>query len=388
MDVRTLSYTRGRGWSATLPKWDSPRTLVVAFGASSYLDDHEPLGELAEVYRASVVVGCSTSGEIHGRQLEDESLTVAVVRFATTELRLSTGTISAATSRQAGSSVGAALGGDDLVGVVVLSAGLDVNGSELAAGLNHSIGAEVPITGGLAGDGDRFERTWVLIDGKPAQDGLAAVGFYGSQLRFGHGSRGGWDIFGPERVVTRSAGSVLFELDGRPALALYKQYLGDLASGLPATGLLFPLEVSDPAGETKLVRTILAVNEQDQSVTFAGDIPEGHHAQLMRANFERIIGGAESAAEFAAAGGWHGPEAYGALGGVGDTLCIAVSCVGRRLVLGERTEEELEAVLEALPPGTHQVGFYSYGEISPYTSGSCDLHNQTMTLTTLTEMVA
>ena len=38
-----------------------------------------------------------------------------------------------------------------------------------------------------------------------------------------------------------------------------------------------------------------------------------------------------------------------------------------------------------LPKGTKQIGFYSYGEISPYTTGSCDLHNQTMTLTTVTE---
>jgi hypothetical protein len=59
--------------------------------------------------------------------------------------------------------------------------------------------------------------------------------------------------------------------------------------------------------------------------------------------------------------------------------------VGRRLVLGSRTEEEIEATLEVLPKGTQQIGFYSYGEISPYTAGTCDLHNQTMTLTTLSE---
>lgn len=377
MEVRTLSFNRDRGWSDEFPAWDSEQTLVLVFGAACYLDDADALVELGSRYPKSVVLGCSTSGEIHGVQLEDESLSVAVARFSSTRLRLATSTITASSSRSAGCLIGGELSGPDLAGVLVLSSGLDVNGSELAAGINERLGGAVPVTGGLAGDGDRFERTWVLIDGKPSENGVAAIGFYGSAVAFNHGSKGGWDIFGPERRVTRSRGNVLYELDGRPALALYKKYLGELADGLPATGLLFPLEVSDPNGETKLVRTILAVDEEQQSMTFAGDIPVGHRAQLMRANFERVIGGAEAAARSVAAGAHEG-----------DTLCVAVSCVGRRLVLGGRTEEELEAVLDVLPPGTHQIGFYSYGELSPYTSGSCDLHNQTMTLTTIAERAA
>jgi len=190
----------------------------------------------------------------------------------------------------------------------------------------------------------------------------------------GHGSKGGWDSFGPERRVTRSQGNILFELDGKPALELYKGYLGERASGLPATALLFPLALRMAEGEQRqLVRTVLAVDEAAQSLTFAGDIPQGSLAQLMRANFDRLIDGAQEAA-----------ERIGAQGG-GPALSIAISCVGRRLVLGERTEEEVEATLHALPEGTQQVGFYSYGEIGPFASGTCDLHNQTMTLTVLQE---
>jgi hypothetical protein len=187
---------------------------------------------------------------------------------------------------------------------------------------------------------------------------------------------GGWDRFGPERRVTKSKGNVLFELDGRPALQLYKEYLGDRASGLPATGLLFPLALRAKQTESKsLVRTILAVNETEQSLTFAGDIPEGALAQLMKANFDRLVQGALEAASSTRLSDDDSTA----------TLAVAISCVGRRLVLGERTEEETEATLDVLPKGTQQIGFYSYGEISPYTSGSCDLHNQTMTLTTLSE---
>jgi hypothetical protein len=176
--------------------------------------------------------------------------------------------------------------------------------------------------------------------------------------------------------VTRSRDNVLHELDGEPALDLYKNYLGELASGLPATGLLFPLALrANEQDEKQLVRTILAVDEEAHSLVFAGDVPEGHRAQLMQANFDRLVGGAETAAELAIPGSV-----------AGDYLTIAISCVGRRLVLGERTEDELEAVCHALPEGNHQVGFYSYGEISPYAGGSCDLHNQTMTLTVVTEL--
>ncbi|HHO60036.1 MAG TPA: hypothetical protein ENJ64_07305, partial [Thiotrichales bacterium] len=200
---------------------------------------------------------------------------------------------------------------------------------------------------------------------------------YGDKVRISHGSKGGWDSFGPRRKVTRAESNVLYELDGKPALALYKEYLGHRADGLPATALLFPLALhADDGSEDYTVRTVLAVDEEEQSMTFAGDIPEGYQVQLMQADFERLIDGAYDAASMA------GQDTDSN----GDHLNIAISCVGRRLVLGERSEDEIEATLEVLPAGTRQVGFYSYGEISPYVNGqNCQLHNQTMTLTTLSE---
>jgi hypothetical protein len=278
-------------------------------------------------------------------------------------------------SRDAGGRLAAALDAPGLRGVLVLSDGLAVNGSELAAGLRDGLPAGVQVTGGLAGDGERFTSTWVLCDGEPRTRVVAAVGLYGDAVRLGHGSRGGWDRFGPERTVTRSAGNVLYELDGRPALALYKEYLGRRAAGLPATGLLFPLEVRTPGGPG-LVRTILAVDEEEQSLTFAGDLPQGAGAQLMRASLDRLVDGAEHAA----AGASTAHDGDG-----GPVLAISISCVGRRLVLGELCEDEVEASLAALPPGSSQVGFYSYGEIAPNGGVGCELHNQSMTITTLSE---
>lgn len=380
MEVHTLGYDAKKRWSLkNRPRVDSRRTLVLLFGSSGYFDTPDPIRELIDDYRESTVIGCSTAGEILGTQIFDESVSAAVVRFDETDLRMASAPArSAEDSFIAGRQIARQLNDPQLKGIFILSDGLHVNGSELVRGLNSEVSPSVVVTGGLAGDGNHFRRTWVLQDRRPQSGFVTAVGFYGEQVRIGHGSKGGWDLFGPERRVTRSKGNVLFELDGRPALQLYKEYLGDRASGLPATGLLFPLALrANEADPKSLVRTILAVDEREQSLTFAGDIPEGSLAQLMKANFDRLVQGASEAASSTTLSSDGDPR----------TLAIAISCVGRRLVLGGRTEEEIEATLDVLPKGTQQVGFYSYGELSPYASGTCDLHNQTMTLTTLSEAV-
>jgi hypothetical protein len=381
MKLETFAYSVERGWSLDrFPAMDSEQTLVMVFGATSFLDNPDPIYELIRAYPLAQIVGCSTAGEIFGTIIQDETLSVAVIRFESTRVAcVSTQVASAQDSYRAGEYIADQLIAPDLVAVFVLSTGTEINGSELVRALNDRLMGRVVVTGGLAGDGDRFERTWVINDRKLARDYVCAVGLYGSHLRVGHGSKGGWDVFGPQRLVTRSIGNVLYELDGKPALDLYKEYLGDLVSELPSSAMLFPLALSaDQQDQKSIVRTILGVDEEDKSLTFAGDIPGGYYAQLMKANFDRLIDGASEAALMTGLSG-NQPAAD-------PTLSIAISCVGRRLVLGERTEEELEATLEVLPQGVKQIGFYSYGEISPYASGTCDLHNQTMTITTLQEI--
>lgn len=376
MQLQTVSY-RGGTWSQALrTELDSPETLVLAFGASGFAADHAPLRELARAFPGSHILGCSTSGEIHDTKLCDDTISVAVVRFAAARLRRADAAVSSpAGSEIAGEAIARALAAPDLRSVFLLSDGLNVNGSELVRGLNTVLPPTVVVTGGLAGDGARFKQTWTLADGGARNGVISAVGIYGDSVRIGHGSRGGWDIFGLERHVSRSRGNVLYELDGKPALALYKEYLGERSAGLPATALLFPLSLRTVPDGQEVVRTVLAVDEATQSMTFAGDIPQGSRVRLMRANFDRVIQGACDA----------GIAATGGDAASGPVLAIAISCVGRRLVLGERTEEEIEAVREALPAHAQQIGFYSYGEISPHGFGSCDLHNQTMTLTTISE---
>ena len=378
MKLKTFMYDPEFGWTTDeLSAASGENTLVVVFGGSGITAESEPLQALINSCKGATMMGCSTSGEIFETFIYDDSLSVAVMEFEKTNIATASAiSKSGEDSFAAGQSIARELLRDDLAGIFVLSDGTTVNGSELVRGLNDVVPSNVVITGGLAGDGTAFESTWVLNNEGVHNNMIQAVAFYGDAVSIGHGSKGGWDIFGPERSVTKSKNNVLYELDGQPALELYKTYLGDRAEGLPGTALLFPLALREESGaEKSVVRTILSVNEEDQSMTFAGDVPEGHRVQLMKANFDRLIEGAADAAV----------KTVESASSESPVLSIAISCVGRRLVLGERTDEELEATMDALPEGSEQIGFYSYGEISPYASGSCDLHNQTMTLTTITE---
>jgi hypothetical protein len=353
MRLVTLNHQPASGWSRPMPvELDGPSTWVLVFGAPDALRADAPVRQaLADVARAfprSVLQGCSSAGEIFGAQVLDDALAVAVVHFEHSRLHLACAPLPMARdSAAAGAALAHALPRDGLRAVFLLCDGLSVNGTALVAALAEHLPPGVPITGGLAGDGASFTRTWVLADGEPQAGRVSALGLYGERVVVGHGCDGGWSDFGPERLITRSEGNVLYELDGQPALDLYKSYLGERASGLPATALLFPLAVRRPQGDGEpLVRTVLSVDERKRSVTFAGDMPQGGVARLMRSNTERLIDSAGSAAG-AALGGR--PE--------GEALVVSISCVGRRLLLGERTEEEVESVLDAAPAGYQQVGF-------------------------------
>ena len=351
--------------------------LVLLFGATKRIKEKGLVGMIQAAYPNACIFGCSTAGEIIGTQVIDDSLIVTAVSFSATKVAGFMVKVKGnEDSYKAGAQLAISLAGENLKHVFVLSEGLNINGSELVKGLTENLPLGTTLTGGLSGDGDRFQETYVLLNNEPARDAVGAIGFYGSKLQVGYGSLGGWDTFGPERLITRSRGNILYELDGKSALALYKQYLGEHAKGLPATGLLFPLSLRISDASRPVVRTLLSVDEKDQSMTFAGNMPENAYARLMKANFERLIDGAVGAARISSE----------TIGSVTPELAILISCVGRKLILKQRIEEEVEGVRDILGESATYTGFYSYGEISPFAKGgTCELHNQTMTITALRE---
>ena len=378
MRIEQKKWTEAGGWTpGPLGALGESAQLVFIFGATPVLREKRLVEEVRRTYAGAHILGCSTAGEICGTQVSDDSLVATAVSFEHTRLNGAQVKLDQVeNSYQAGQYLAQSLDPDGLAHVLVFSDGLAVNGSDLVRGLTRHLPEGVTVTGGLAGDGARFEETFVFWDGAPQGGAISALGLYGSRLRVGYGSLGGWDPFGPERLITRSQGNVLYEMDGHSALELYKKYLGEHASGLPATGLLFPLSIRTSARAAGVVRTILSVNEDEQSMTFAGDVPEGTYARLMKANFDRLIDGAIGAAK----------TSHQALGSASPDLAILISCVGRKLVLKQRVEEEVEGVRDILGSRTVLAGFYSYGEISPFMpDAQCELHNQTMTITTFLE---
>ena len=379
MQVIPHQWKSGQGWSS-LPTSGTPSAqFVLYFASRSLLEESSssPIGELRKAYPGAVLAGCSTAGEIAGTRVNDDTISAVAVHFDSSRVRgVITPITSAEESEVAAARLAKELLAPDLRHVLVLSDGLHVNGSALAAGFRAVLPPVVQATGGLAGDGAAFRKTIVGLDEDVGPDRLVAIGFYGPKLQACWGSAGGWTAFGPRRLITRAKGNVLYELDGQPALGLYKRYLGQRAADLPASGLLYPLELLPELESTGgLVRTILAVDEKEQSLTFAGDIPEGSYTRLMKAGLDGLVDGASSAAGQAT--GTRPP---------GSALAVLVSCVGRKLVMGQRVEEEVEAVQSRLGSTAVCTGFYSYGELCPseYVP-SCELHNQTMTLTVLSE---
>jgi hypothetical protein len=363
------------GWSVTETDGPISPALVLFFAAPGTLDDGARFAEIKAAYPGAALLGCTTGGEIAALDVHDGSVTATAIEFAHTTVKLAEDQVAPSKSSfDIGAKIADALPAKGLRNVFLLSDGTKVNGTELVAGVQHVLGPDVCLTGGLAGDGASFLTTKVGLNANPVTGKVVAVGFYGDRIRIGHGSVGGWDAVGPQRIITRSEGNTLYDLDGKPALDLYKDYLGAEAANLPASALLFPLRIHPPGKpKASLVRTVVGVDAAKKAMIFAGTIPQGHVAQVMIGNFDHLIAGAGRAAKKAAQ-----PNAK---------LAILVSCIGRKLLLGQRIGDEVEAVAEVLGEHCRTTGFYSYGEIAPMESlPVCDLHNQTMTITTFAEV--
>jgi hypothetical protein len=341
--------------------------LIFAFGSKALVKQPERYQEIVNMFPEGFIVICSTAGEILDSKVFDDTISITAIEFGSSHVEAHEATIEKAEDCVIiGRHLGEQLDKEGLKHVMIFM-----------AGIQSIVPDRVAITGGLAGDGDRFEETYVGLNSAPERNKVVVLGFYGDNLAIGHGSFGGWDAFGVSRLVTKSKDNIVYELDNKPVLDIYKEYLGDLAKGLPLSGLLFPLSVKFPDSEGLVVRTMLSVNEADKSIRFAGNIPQGSYAQLMKGNANRLIEGARKAADMSLL---LQPDKTA-------RLAILINCVGRKLVFKQRTEEEIEEVCSIFGDDCFTTGFYSYGEISPSSASGiqCQLQNQTMTITTLSE---
>jgi len=353
--------------------------LVLVFGYTEHFANPLLASALEKYFPEAQRVGCSTAGEIANSGVLNHTTVVSAIRFNATQFTVATAAINGMSSSfEAGLSLAKQLEASHPQAVIVLGQGVDINGSAMIEGMVSCLSETVAITGGLAGDDGAFSKTYTLSNAGVSTSNIVGIGFSGDKLIFSHGSFGGWKPFGPTRKVTRCVDNILYELDGEPALAVYKRYLGDYAKDLPGSGLLFPFEMLSDARESLgQIRTILGVDEAAGSLILAGVINPDGYLRLMHAHTNGLVDGAETAANATI-------ETMGNKDG--QALGLLVSCVGRKLVMGGRVDEEVEAVQDILGEHTVMCGFYSNGEICPgYHLKTCSLHNQTMTITYLAE---
>lgn len=356
---------------------DLKNPLVLIFANRFLLEDPEVIKDIKKQFPYTHLVFGSTAGEISSGNVHDESIVVSAIDFEKSSYLVKRTNIldHEKDSKKAGMHLIEALPKENLKHVFVLSEGSFINGSALISGIETGLENTISVTGGMCGDDARFEKTLASYNENPKEGEVIVISFYGKSLEVSFASYGGWVPFGPERLITKSEGNILYEIDDVPALELYSKYLGDKASKLPRASLFYPLNVTAKGKSQPVVRTILGIDTDKNSMTLAGDAPVDSKVQLMMASVDGIASGAYEAATLAMKDRKTAPQ-----------LAILVSCIGRKLVMDQRIEEEIEQVIEVIGDKTKVTGFYSYGEMAPfYGERNCELHNQTMTLTLLSE---
>ncbi|MBU2996692.1 FIST C-terminal domain-containing protein [Cellulophaga baltica] len=368
---------KGNKWNFISEKQELKDPLVLVFGNRFLLESPTIYNDVKELFPSGNIVFGSTSGEIINENVHDDSIVITAIEFEKSNYIVHSKNITEFdnNSEKVGEALATKFSKENLKHIFIISEGSSVNGSSLIEGLEKNIGTNIKISGGLCGDGARFKKTLASYNESPKEGEIVAIGFYGESLEISCANYGGWKAFGPERIVTKSVGNILYELDHKPALNLYKKYLGDKANELPQAALFYPLNLKVEGSDKSIIRTILNIDEENNTMILAGDVPENASVQLMMSSVDDIAEGASKAATYAMRNRKHKPE-----------LSLLVSCIGRKLVMNQRIEEEIEEVIEVTGNQSVTTGFYSYGELAPFSNrNECKLHNQTMTLTLISE---
>lgn len=377
MKIAQAILDKNNEWNYTQSKKELDNPLVLVFGNRQLLEDAAILKKIREEFPYENIVFGSTSGEIVDSKVIDNTVHVTAIEFEKSTFAIKNGNIKDYNfdARLLGISLANQIPKEGLKHLLVISEGSYVNGSSLITGIETVLSNTISISGGICGDDDKFEKTLASYKEDPKTGEVILIALYGETLEVSAASYGGWITFGPERLITKSEANILYEIDEKPALELYRKYLGDKAKELPKASLLYPLYVKAENKKQAVVRTVLNINEENNSMTLAGDVPVNSTVQLMMASVDSLTEGASEAGKKAMLDRQTQPE-----------FALLVSCVGRKLVMNQRVEEEVEEVKKIIGNQAVISGFYSYGEIAPFEkNSSCELHNQTMTLTLISE---
>lgn len=362
------------------------RALVSKLGQSPnacwlFCAPKEGLQELLEGINEAVgtgnIVGCTGDGEMSGDGYSTGSAILAGIATDQIDFTVAYAENLSQNCELAGKQLAAKLA-PTVQYVHLFSDGITGNGCGILRGIFSVLREDLPIAGGTAGDNGKFERTWQFAGRKVLTDAAVAIGFTGD-FHLGTGVRSGWSPIGLAKKVTRASGNILYELNGEPALQVYERFLGKHAEKLPAVGVEYPLGLvgkclDNDSGDYYLLRATMSVDRQEGSIRFAGEIPEGAEVHLTCGDNSSILEASSEAARLADE----------EIGDIQPRMVFFYSCMARKIILGQRTQEELDRIRRVFGAEVPIIGFYTYGEYCRVGCGSPSLfHNETATVSVI-----
>ncbi len=340
--------------------------LLIVFSSVKY-NQQKMLDGVRSVAPSALLVGSSTSGEITTQgPLKEKSVVVMAIKSPDISYFAGVGENIAANPRTAGKVAAdkvkeqaKAQGGKDLKAFLMFPDVLVGNGADIVRGVLDSLGAHFPVVGGASGDDFAFKKTYQYANDTIYSGAVVGLGMSGN-FKIGIGVKHGWIPVGKPLIVTKSAGSVIHEIDGKPAIKIYEDYFGEDEAKVLRTETLAKLAITYPLGmkvagsDELLIRDPITVDEKG-SITCAAEIPEGSEIRLMVGSRDEAIKMAKVAAK----------SAVEQLDGSTPKAVIIFNCIARNKLFGDRSGDEIKAIQEAIGVNVPLIGFYTYGEQAP-----------------------
>ncbi|MGJ8686104.1 MAG: FIST signal transduction protein [Spongiibacteraceae bacterium] len=341
-------------------------TAGLLFAAIDF--DHQSLlNDIMDAWPKLQLIGCTTDGEVSSVLAFQQDSVTLMLFCADNSIQISAGIGRDVSSDAAISTKSAITQATHTLTksvrlCIAVPESLAVNSKDILDGLANALPEGVPVVGGLAADRWQFDTTY-QFHGRSLYSNTVPVLLFSGALRCAHGVASGWQPLGNPGTVTRSETNTVYEIDGKPALSYYRDYLGEHE---PSSN--YPLAVFTE-GEQFYLRAPSGEFDLDTgSVNFFAEVPQGAKVQMSQSNRDNILAASRESMRQAIAA--YGPDE--------PTAALYFSCASRRQLLGTRTHEEYEQARDSIGIDVPSCGFYTNGEISPMELGApTHFHNET-----------
>jgi hypothetical protein len=339
--------------------------------ASIGYDQHSLLGAVRVTTGGASLTGCSAAGTINGDDADESNFSVVVTVICSDELHWTNGIATGLEDdpRAVGQQVAQELLprlSSETIGLFVFPDGLTENFDYFIAGLEENLPNDqfLPLWGGGAGNNfNAWAPTYQYCDDEVISDGVAYALLSGE-------AQTAWAIshsvipIGGERIVTRSEGNVIYEIDGKPATDVLKEYLPEDALTDERDWLQYAISLALSfkapnymKDEEYVVRGIPQLNLTDGSIIVQSDVEEGTSIWFSSRDVEKITTGLDRMAT----------QIQEQLGGEQPELVFQFECVTRGQLMFREQEKLrlLKRFRQSVGPDVPWVGFYTIGEIGP-----------------------